>query len=67
MIFFLFTVRGFASCLFFGQIYALVLIYAAFIYVNFSSWSENITWILIEITGVIVFSIIAFIGIKYSP
>lgn len=47
--------------------YAVALIIAALIYVGFSSLSQNTTWIFTEILGVIIFSIIAFVGIKFSP
>lgn len=47
--------------------YAIALITAALIYVFFSFVSQNTTWILTELLGVILFSIIAFTGIKISP
>ena len=46
--------------------YALALIIAASIYVAFSFLSQNTTWIFTEIIGVIIFSIIAFLGVKFS-
>ena len=49
-----------------NQIYAAALIIAASIYVGFSSLRQNITWIFTEIMGVIIFSIIAFMGVKFS-
>lgn len=48
-------------------IYAVALIIAALIYVVFSFLSQNTAWILTELIGVIIFSIIAFIGVKFSP
>ena len=48
------------------KFYAIALIIAALIYVGFSLLSQNTTWIFTEIAGVIVFSIISFIGIN-SP
>jgi len=49
------------------KIYAVALIIAASVYVVFSSLSQNTVWIFTEIIGVIIFSIISFIGIKFSP
>lgn len=49
-----------------GKLYAAALIIAASIYVGFSSLSQNNTWIFTEIIGVIIFSVIAFVGIKFS-
>ncbi len=49
------------------KIYAVALIIAASIYVGFSFVSQNTIWILTEIIGIILFSIIAFMGIKLSP
>ncbi|MBV6625877.1 MAG: hypothetical protein KI793_23595 [Rivularia sp. (in: Bacteria)] len=48
------------------KFYATALIIAALVYVYFSSLSQNGTWILTEIIGVIIFSIIALLGVKYS-
>ncbi|MDY6900095.1 MAG: DUF6010 family protein, partial [Cyanobacteriota bacterium] len=49
------------------KIYAVALIIAALIYVGFSLLSQNVTWILTETLGVIIFSLISFIGLKFSP
>lgn len=49
------------------QFYAAALIAAASIYVGFSFLSQNTTWIFTEIIGVIIFSAIAFLGVKFSP
>ncbi|MEM6399098.1 MAG: DUF6010 family protein [Cyanobacteria bacterium P01_D01_bin.116] len=49
------------------KIYALALIIAALIYVGFSFLSQNTAWIFTEIIGVIIFSIISFLGLKFSP
>ncbi|MEL6461048.1 MAG: DUF6010 family protein [Cyanobacteria bacterium J06636_27] len=49
------------------KIYALALIIAASIYVGFSLLSQNTTWIFTETLGVIVFSLISFLGLKFSP
>lgn len=49
------------------KIYAAALIIAASIYVGFSLLSQNTTWIFTEILGVIVFSLISFLGLKFSP
>ena len=49
-----------------NNFYALALIIAASIYVAFSFLSQNTTWIFTEIIGVIIFSIIAFLGVKFS-
>ena len=49
------------------KIYAVALILAASIYVGFSLLSQNTTWIFTETIGVIIFSLIAFIGVKFSP
>jgi hypothetical protein len=46
--------------------YAAALIIAASIYVGFSFLSQNTIWIFTEVTGVIIFSIIAFMGVKFS-
>lgn len=48
------------------KFYAIALITAALIYVGFSSLSKNTAWIFTELLGVIIFSIIAFAGIKFS-
>ena len=48
------------------KICAVALIVAASIYVGFSLLSQNTTWILTETLGVIVFSLISFIGLKFS-
>lgn len=49
------------------KIYAITLIIAAFIYVFFYSFSQNTTWIFTEAIGGIIFSLISFIGLKFSP
>ena len=49
------------------KIYAIALMIAASIYVIFSSLSNNINWVFIELSGVILFGVIAFLGVKFSP
>ncbi|BAY87587.1 hypothetical protein NIES267_71110 [Calothrix parasitica NIES-267] len=49
------------------KIYAVALILAASIYVGFSFSSQHNTWIFTETIGVIIFSVIAFLGVKFSP
>lgn len=49
------------------KMYAVALIIAASIYLGFSLLSQNTTWIFTETVGTITFSLIAFIGVKFSP
>ena len=50
-----------------NNFYAIALIIAASIYVAFSSLSQNTIWIFTEVIGVIIFSIVGFLGVKFSP
>jgi hypothetical protein len=49
------------------QIYAIVLIIAALIYIAFSFNSQEWQWMLIESVGALIFSTMAVLGLKFSP
>lgn len=49
------------------KIYGIALVIAASIYVIFSFLSNNINWVFIELSGVILFGVIALLGVKFSP